>query len=354
MLRLGGAAVRAHPQHPEAGRGHRGQRLPDGGERRGGPFRDHIVESDHADVVRGAQAALAQGLQHTERLVVVPGHDRGGRFRHAEQAVRLAAAVRHGELAPADESLVDGQARPHQRGPVAVQPGVRRPEPLRAADRGDPAVTEAGQMAGRGHAALPVGRPDGLDVAARLGGRVDDDEGEARGGQPPAFGHVGQVEHAEHAVGAALGRVIQPRGELRGGADGRDHDAVAGLTGRVHRPPDELLGPRAVQGADQQVHHAEPHPQGDLVTVAAQQLADPCPGAGGDVGAPVEHLGHGGDRDACFGRDARQRAAAARPALHWPHPFEKSAAKRPDRHGPARTSRGGAGRPAIRSRETRR
>src|SRR5208283_2132732 len=40
VLGLGGAALASHPQHPEAGGGHRGQRLPDGGQWRSRPGRD--------------------------------------------------------------------------------------------------------------------------------------------------------------------------------------------------------------------------------------------------------------------------------------------------------------------------
>jgi hypothetical protein len=107
MMRL---AV-AGQQHAQRGGGHRRERLPDRGERGTGPGRDgYVVEADHAQVARGAQAALAERLQDAERLPVVPGHNRGRRIGQVQQpGGHLPGPVRR-QLAAADQPLVRRQA----------------------------------------------------------------------------------------------------------------------------------------------------------------------------------------------------------------------------------------------------
>src|ERR1700747_260016 len=58
----------------------------------------HVVDPDHAQVSRRPQPALGQRLQHTERLTVVAGHDRGGWLRQVEQVAALAPAVVYAEV----------------------------------------------------------------------------------------------------------------------------------------------------------------------------------------------------------------------------------------------------------------
>ena len=128
--------------------------------------------------------------------------------------------------------------------------------------------------------------------------------------------------HSAPSVPRAVARSSQPANPA-GRVHRGDDDAGAGLVGRLHGAAQQFLGPRAVQVGDQQVHHAEAEPGGDLVAVLPEQGGDPGPGAGGHVGAPVEHLGHGGDRDARLGGDARPGCCGRRHAPRRPSLFER-------------------------------
>ena len=87
-----------------------------------------VIEADHGHVLRDAQAALAQGVQHPDRHLVVEGHDRRERLPALQDAPRPLVAGLHGvgprrELAEghrprgqpvlAQQALERGMAQPH-------------------------------------------------------------------------------------------------------------------------------------------------------------------------------------------------------------------------------------------------
>ena len=102
-----------------------------------------------------------------------------GRSAQAQQGPAAFDALLDVELAVADQARVDRDAGLVHRGAVAVEPGPAAQDPLGSADDADPPMAEAEQVAGRGQAAVPVGRADRRRVVERLAGRVDDDERDA-------------------------------------------------------------------------------------------------------------------------------------------------------------------------------
>ena len=156
-----------------------------------------VVEADQADVVGGAQAALADGLERRRTPGCRCRHDRGRWVGPVQQAVGQVPAVGDHELAPDHQVLVHREAGPHQGRPVAVQPRVRGPEavPGRRWRRSGWCPSSARcRVAVR----LPcqfVVPTDRMSLPGSLG-RVDDDQRDPCRGQPLPFGRAGQVEHA--------------------------------------------------------------------------------------------------------------------------------------------------------------
>ena len=219
--------------------------------------------------------------------------------------MRVAAADE--EVAVPDQRRVDRDARLVERRAVAVDAGAAAQHVDRAGDDGDPPVPEPEQVPGRGQAARPVGGPDGGHARGLLARGVDDDERDRPGLQLPALRRVEVGEHEDDAARPAGQHVVEPLlpRPVRAAQLGQHHAHALG-PGDGLDALDDLHRPARVELVEDEVEQPGPvwlRPRRRRYWCRSMTSSTRAAGHRGDVGPAVEHLGHGGDRDAGLGGD---------------------------------------------------
>jgi hypothetical protein len=167
----------------------------------------------------------------------------------------------------------------------------------------------------------------GRDVGGRLAVGVDDDERDRAARQHALLRRRELRRDEEHAHRGTGERGLEPgaRGSVLAQL-GQD-DARARRRGDLLHTADDLERPGRAQTVEREVD--EPGARGGgrgpaaAVAVPGQRLLDALPSSGRDVGAAVEHLGHGRDRDAdlaCDVGDGRRPGTAGLGRLQG-HPW---------------------------------
>lgn len=300
--------------------------LPDGGERRSEvPGLRHVVEPDHADVLRNAPARLAQRAHHAERHVVV-GREHGRDVRafgqpSADPVAGLGRPV-------AEFQRRDGSAGRLQGGVPGGGPAPGRIGVLRSADVQDGTVPQVEEVpGGRGRAGGLVGVHRGEAV---LGVAVRDDHGHTGRDVEPrpvedlrldddetVHGLVGQPAHCllHRVLGLFLRahHVHRVPGGLRGPRDRGEGTGVAvrteieGHHAQRLEPP-EREGPRRAVALVAEYPHGGQHAFPGLRLDVGPVVGDPGDGLRGDArergdiglrGRPPPVAGSGLRADCC-------------------------------------------------------
>jgi hypothetical protein len=152
------------------------------------------------------------------------------------------------DRAVAQQRPVDRHAGLVHGGSIAVHPGAAAEDALWPAHHGDAPVAEAKQVARRGQAAVPIGRPDRRRVVVRFARRVDDHERDVAGPQLGLHRVTEVREDGDDAEGTPGHYALDPAPPGRPPPlHLREHDGQVAPPGHALHAADDLQRPLALE-----------------------------------------------------------------------------------------------------------